>query len=124
MRKQRKSLRPTLSIQGRRNTINIGIDVIRLLGEPTHVCIMRNLHNSSLAVRPCVAEDVMSFQVPDHFMEDSNAKFCIHSKQFVHQIMKECDLDRDKTYLFHGEWMPEKNAVIFMLKEQVGGRIV
>ena len=39
MRKQRKSLRLTLSIQGRRNTINIGIDVIRLLGEPTHVCI-------------------------------------------------------------------------------------
>lgn len=104
--------------------MKIVIDVIRLLGEPTHVCIMRNLHNSSLAVRPCVAEDVMSFHVPDHFMEDSNAKFCIHSKQFVHQIMKECDLDRDKTYLFHGEWMPEKNAVIFMLKEQVGGRIV
>lgn len=27
--------------------------------------------------------------------------------------MKECELDRDKTYLFHGEWGSEKNAVIF-----------
>lgn len=45
MRKQRKSLSPILSIWGRRNTINIGIDVIRLLGEPTHVCIMKNIHN-------------------------------------------------------------------------------
>ena len=103
MRKQRKSLRPTLSIQGRRNTINIGIDVIRLLGEPTHVCIMRNLHNSSLAVRPCVAEDVMSFQ----------------SKQFVQQIMHDCNLDTDKTFVFYGEWLEEKNAVIFMLKDGV-----
>lgn len=119
MRKQRKSLRPTLSIQGRRNTINIGIDVIRLLGEPTHVCIMRNLRNSSLAVRPCVAEDVMSFQVPDHFMEDSNVKFCVHSKQFVQQIMHDCNLDTDKTFVFYGEWLEEKNAVIFMLKDGV-----
>lgn len=49
------------------------------------------------------------------FLEDPNAKFCIHSKQFVQQTMEECDLDRDKTYLFHGECVPEKNAVIFML---------
>lgn len=60
----------------------------------------------------------MSFQVPDLFLEDPNAKFCIHSKQFVQQVMKECGLDTDKTYVFHGEWVPEKNAVIFMLKEQ------
>lgn len=118
MRKQRKSLDPILSIWGRRNTINIGIDVIRLLGEPTHICIMKNIHNFSLAVCPCEADEIMSFQIPDFFLEDPNAKFCIHSKQFVQQIMKECDLDRDKTYLFHGEWVPEKNAVIFMLKEQ------
>lgn len=52
------------------------------------------------------------------FLEDPNAKFCIHSKQFVQQVMKECGLDTDKTYVFHGEWVPEKNAVIFMLKEQ------
>lgn len=118
MRKQRKSLSPILSIWGRRNTINIGIDVIRLLGEPTHVCIMKNIHNFSLAVCPCEAEEVMSFQVPDLFLEDPNAKFCIHSKQFVQQVMKECGLDTDKTYVFHGEWVPEKNAVIFTLKEQ------
>ena len=91
----------------------------RLLGEPTHVCIMRNLHNSSLAVRPCVAEDVMSFQVPDHFMEDSNVKFCVHSKQFVQQIMHDCNLDTDKTFVFYGEWLEEKNAVVFMLKDWV-----
>lgn len=42
---KKKSLDPILSIWGRRNTINIGIDVIRLLGEPTHIWIMKNIHN-------------------------------------------------------------------------------
>ena len=60
--------------QGRGIPINIGIDVIRILGEPTHVCIMKNIHNFSLAVYPYEAKELMSFQVPAFFLEDPNAK--------------------------------------------------
>ena len=52
-------------------------------------------------------------------MENSDLKFCVHSKQFVQQDYSDCNLDTDKTFVFYGEWLEEKNAVIFMLKDGV-----
>lgn len=118
MKKQVNNMHSTLSLQGRRNTINIGINVIRLLGELTHVCIMQNVHNNSLAVMPCDAKDVMSFHVPDNFISDRNSKFTVHSKQFVKSTMSSCNLDIEKLYVFSGQYVPEKNAVVFFVKQQ------
>lgn len=102
---------PTLSLQGKWNSINIGVGVIAALGNPTHICILKNLQDYSLAVAACDGKDVMSFRVPECRL------FKIHSKQFVTETLAECGLDQEKTYLFKGTYIKEQNIVIFHLKE-------
>ncbi len=117
----KRKVHPTISFQGKRNTINIGVDVIRLLGEPTHICILRNFENKSVAITSCEAEALMSFRVPDKFLTDRNSKFTVHSKQFTQEVMGDCGLDTDKTYVFPGEYVPKNNMVVFMLQTADAG---
>lgn len=112
----KRKVHPTISFQGKRNMINIGVDVIRLLGEPTHICILRNFENKSVAVVPCEADDVMSFRVPERFLTDRNSKFTVHSKQFTQEVMEDCGLDTDRTYVFPGEYIPKNNMVVFFMQ--------
>lgn len=113
---RKTQLRPTLTFQGKRNTINIGIDVIRLLGEPKYVCLLQSLEGDSVAITPCEPENNMSFEVPERFLVDRNSKFQIHSKQFVRTVLTSCGMDPDNTYVFAGENDAARNAVVFTLK--------
>lgn len=108
--------RPTLTFQGKRNTINIGIDVIRLLGEPKYVCLLQSHEGDSVAITPCERENNMSFEVPARFLVDRNSKFQIHSKQFVRTVLTSCGMDPNNTYVFAGESDADRNAVVFSLK--------
>lgn len=115
--KQERKVHPTLSFQGKRNTINIGIDVIRMLGEPKAICLLQNMKNYSVAVVPCNPTDVLSFKVPEKFLLDRNSKFCIHSKQFVKGIMRSSGLNPEQTYVFSGIYNERNNAVVFFIRE-------
>lgn len=110
--KETGKVQPTLSLQGKWNAINIGVGVVAALGNPTHICILKNLQEYTLAIAACNGKDVMSFRVPESRL------FKIHSKQFVTETLMECGLDREKTYLFKGEYLEEQKIVIFHLKEK------
>ena len=54
---------PTLALQGKWDSINIGVGVIAALGNPSHICQLRNMKEKSLAVIACDGKDTRLFSV-------------------------------------------------------------
>ena len=54
---------PTLALQGKWDSINIGVGVIAALGNPSHICLLRNMKEKSLAVIACDGKDTRLFSV-------------------------------------------------------------
>ena len=58
----------TIPAESRR--MNVGKDVIRILGSPAYICILQRKDRQSIAITPCAAEHPMSFKVPDRLLTD------------------------------------------------------
>lgn len=112
-----RNMRIEISVQGYRNAISIGKDVIRLLGSPTHVCLKIHRDGSRIILAPCAADDVMSFKVPENLFTNHHTVFRLHSKQFVHSIMTENGMDLTLSYTVPGIYNEKKNVACFDLKE-------
>ena len=67
------NLMVTIPAESRR--MNVGKDVIRVLGSPTYICVLQRKDRKSIAITPCTAEHPMSFKVPDRLLTDVGAKF-------------------------------------------------
>lgn len=106
-----------MALQGKWDSINIGVGVIAALGNPSHICLLRNMKEKSLAVIACDGKDTMSVRVPDGFLE-LHRSFKIHSKQFVYETLIGWGLNPEKTYSFKGEYLEEQKMVVFSLKSE------
>ena len=62
------NMRVTIPAESRR--MNVGKDVIRILGSPAYICILQRKDRQSIAITPCAAEHPMSFKVPDRLLTD------------------------------------------------------
>lgn len=82
---------------------------------PSHICLLRNMKEKSLAVVACDGKDNMSIRVPEGFLE-LHKSFKIHSKQFVYETLTGWGLDPEKTYSFKGEYLEEQKMLVFCLK--------
>ena len=51
----------TIPAESRR--MNVGKDVIRILGSPAYICVLQRKDRKSIAITPCAAEHPMSFKV-------------------------------------------------------------
>lgn len=111
--KPKKTLRLGISIQGFRNAICVGKDVIHALGEPTHICLRINEDYSSLAISPCEPNEVLSFKVPERIFVDRHVVCRIHSKQFVKGLLSTNGLESEKTYAIKGSYSPQNNTAVF-----------
>ena len=112
--------RPTISFQGKDKCVNVGKDVIRLLGNPAFIGLFLSEDGESLAISPCSEKKALSFAVPKDFLSRSKVQFRIHSKQFVEDILLSARLDKDRTYRLEGTFIPELNMVTFQLSEFQG----
>ena len=108
---------PTLALQGKWDSINIGVGVIAALGNPSHIWLLRNMKEKSLAVIACDGKDNMSIRVPEGFLE-LHKSFKIHSKQFVYETLTGWGLNPEKTYSFKGEYLEEQKMVAFGMKSE------
>lgn len=105
-----------MALQGKWDSINIGVGVIAALGDPSHICLLRNMKEKSLAVVACDGKDNMSIRVPEGFLE-LHKSFKIHSKQFVYETLTGWGLDPEKTYSFKGEYFEKRKMIIFCLNQ-------
>ena len=86
------NLRVTIPAESRR--MNVGKDVIRILGSPAYICVLQRKDRKSIAITPCAAEHPMSFKV-----------------------LEANGLAAGKDHQFKGRYDAEKNAVIISLEK-------
>ena len=119
-----RPIKLTLSLSGCDRRINIGKDVVRVLGVPQYVCIKVNEDLSSIAVLPCEEKEYMSVKVPEKLFTDKKSKLRITSKSYVNQLLTTNGMDPAGTYVFQGVLSGNSNAVVFNLPhdgERAGG---
>ena len=51
---EKKNVRLEISFYGKGNAINIGKDVVRILGAPSYICLKVNRSMDSIIITPCV----------------------------------------------------------------------
>lgn len=109
----KRNLSPRITLNGNLHSITISKDVIRLLGGPLHVCVLKSVDGLSLAVQPCNQNDALSFKVPDLESWTRNKHFRIYSGEFVHEFLTHNGCGESDTLIILGKYDPRRNAVIF-----------
>ena len=105
------------SIYGKKNTLFIGKDVLRVLGGPTHICLKVNQKMDSFLVTPCTEKDPMSFKVPKDILMTARPEMHVVSQSFVIGLLAMNDLDFENTYNMSGIYSEKHNAVVFNMSD-------
>ncbi len=90
------NLRVTIPAESRR--MNVGKDVIRILGSPAYICVLQRKDRKSIAITPCAAEHPMSFKVPDRLLTDGQCRMMINGM--------------DVSKFYHGDYYLEELKTI------------
>lgn len=106
----------SISVMGADHGLLIGRRIVEALGFPDYICILKGEDKKSIAIAPCSSKQVLSFKVPDNYMQQRNSKFRIYSHAFVEELLMANDLEPEKTHRIFGEYSEEHNAAIFPLK--------
>ena len=105
-----------ISLSGPKAEIYVGKEIIRTLGEPKHVCILKGKDKKSIAITPCSEKMSLSFAVPDDCLTNENRKLRIYSSSFVEELLQANGLIWGQTHIIAGKYAPSINAVVFPLK--------
>jgi hypothetical protein len=110
-----KKIIPSITLNGKEYCINVGRDVVRALGYPSHICILEYDKWQVMAITPCDESDPLSFQVPEGFPDGKMKKFRIYSQSLVREIIEDCKFNLGEVYNLKGEYIEAMNAVLFRL---------
>ena len=106
----------SISLLGSKHEIIVSRAVIRALGKPEYVCLLKNEGQQSIAIQVCDESHLMSFHVPEKlFDQDGNTKFRIYSRDFTRDLIEIANFDNAIRYTFTGTLVEEHHAVIFAL---------
>ena len=115
----KKSVRLRISFYGKQNTVQIGKDVVRVLGAPQFISIRINKDMSSILLEAAEEQHKLAFKVPTDLYTNNNAHMKIKSVAFVNSVMTRNALESTQTYLIEGIYSEKNNAVIFNLADAV-----
>ena len=104
----------TIPAESRR--MNVGKDVIRVLGSPAYICVLQRKDRKAIAITPCAAEHPMSFKVPGRLLTDGQCRMMINGIQFI-QVLLEANGLAAKTISLKDGMMPRKMQLSFRLKK-------
>ncbi len=111
----KKKVRLELSFYGKCSCMNIGKDVIRVLGAPPFICLKINPGMDTIMIAPCPGTDVLSFKVPENIYFMHNVQMRITSRSFVIGLMIKNGMDLSCTYRISGSYLENSNVVLFRL---------
>lgn len=101
-----------ITISGIRNEINIGKNVVRVLGNPQYITFRVNKSLTSIILLGCESTDPMSYKVPENFSTHSRL-MRIYSKYFVRNALIANHLKSDSTYTIYGKFYDTEKIVRF-----------
>lgn len=114
--KGKKEYCPRITIDGRKECISIGRDVIRVLGYPNYISILKNDAQKAIAITQSQSREVLSFKVPEGFPDEKKKMFRVYSQAFTSDLMEAYQLDRTQSHAFLGRYVKEYDAVVFSLE--------
>ena len=106
-----------MSLQGKNNRLQVGKDVLRILGAPKYITFRVNKQMDSILIESVEAKHSLSFRVPAAVMEGSEKQMYITSESFVIGLMVRNGLDVTKTYEIPGIYSEKNNAVVFKFED-------
>lgn len=115
----RNSANLRMAFQGRYNRLQIGKDVLRVIGAPNYITIRVNKAMDSLVIEAAQEKHKLSFKVPEGIMFSHHLQMFLNSESFVHGIMVKNELDLNETYEVPGIYSERNNAVVFNLSDSV-----
>lgn len=101
----------TIPAESRR--MNVGKDVIRVLGSPTYICVLQRKDRKSIAITPCTAEHPMSFKVPDRLLTDGQCRMMINGIQFIQALLEANELAVGRIISLRGDMRLRKRSYHF-----------
>ncbi len=113
----KKQAKLRISLYGRQHVIQIGKDVVRVLGVPPYISIRINLEMDSILIESAMEKHKLSFKVADDICFNKNRQMTITSASFVIGLMVQNNLDLSETYQIEGVYSEKNNAVVFNIKD-------
>lgn len=113
----KKQAKIRISLYGRQNIIQIGKDVVRVLGVPPYISIRINPEMDSILVEPAEEKHKLSFKVAEDICFNKNRQMIISSASFVIGFMVKNNLDLSETYQIDGIYSEKNNAAVFQMKD-------
>lgn len=114
----KKNVKLEVSFYGKVNAINIGKDVIRVLGAPLYICFKVNRNMDSIIIAPCEGKETLSFKVPDNIYLVNSVQMRVTSRSFVLGLMTMNNMNMSYTYKVAGTYSEKNNVVIFHLADK------
>lgn len=115
----RTSANLRIAFYGRSSRVQIGKDVLRVIGAPSYITVRINRNMDSLVIEAAQEKHKLSFKVPDGIMLSHNMQMLLTSESFVHGVMLRNELDLNETYEVPGIYSEKNNAVVFNMADSV-----
>ena len=113
----KKSANLRVSFYGRQNCLQVGKDVVRVLGAPPYIALRINQELDSILLESAVEKHKLSFKVPSDLCFNKNRQMVINSTAFVTGLMLHNGLDIKETFQLEGVYSEKNNAVVFKLQD-------
>ncbi len=113
----KKSASLRISLYGRTHVLQIGKDVVRVLGAPPYLALRINQEMDSLLIESAMEKHRLSFKVADDLYSNKNRQMTITSISFIIGLMTRNAMDLKETYQIEGVYSEKNNAVVFNLKD-------
>ena len=112
---EKKKFKNNLTIDFCDGFLRVGKGVVKSLGTPCYISLMINDEKKILAVMAADKEGVMTFKVPEGFLDINNKSFRIHSKGFVGIIAEMLNISKKVRIKLVGTYDVDMDAVVFDL---------
>jgi hypothetical protein len=105
----------SISIDLKKNRIRIHRSTLQAIGSPSHILLLVNPEENSLAILPCQSSEPKSHHI--QWLEKKKQNSCeIYSKSLIANLLNICSTwEENKLYLLYGEIISEKGAVRFRM---------
>lgn len=114
---EKKEFKNNLTIDFCDGFLRVGKGVVKSLGTPGYISLMINDEKKILAIMAVDKEGVMTFEVPEGFLDIGNKSFRIHSKGFVRIIAGMLGISEKVRIKLVGTYDADMDAVVFDLDE-------
>ncbi len=110
---------PVISISMKKPAIRIYKETLHQIGNPTHILLLVNPKDYSLAIFPSCKNDVKAHNV-EKYMKSNCKSVVLYSTSLIRSLQTLCpEWKNDGAYKFYGEIFAEKKVAKFSMNKGI-----